>query len=176
MDSIVSTPSEENKTLLSGIKVKDLIKAIENNKCSNKTSNDVHKTNLNASVLNDINNINNHGETDDDRVIKLKNQLRNTLDKSFSTTSPSDNNASEFDLPEDESESKHEAKFQTYVKRVRSQIFCLPRRRKEHLFHCCLLVALDRCTPYVKSKFPENVRRILNEILTYFHFNFFFCV
>lgn len=60
--------------------------------------------------------------------------------------------------PEDASKDEITNKFETYVKTVR--IYAKPGvKRDEHLFDCCLLVGLNKRTPYIKMKFPENVSK-----------------
>lgn len=49
------------------------------------------------------------------------------------------------------------SKFEKYVKRIRSKVYTRELWRKEQLFHCCLIVGLNRRTPYIKEKFPEHV-------------------
>lgn len=150
MDSIVSTPSEENKNL--SLSVKDLIKAIETSSCSNRTKN-THKFKSNPIDVKNNENRQLHAlALSYDRVKKLEDQLKNTLEKTFSTLS--EGNISKLSEEEDE---KHTSKFQMYVKKIRGKT-CWLRPKKDHLFHCCLLVALNRSTPYVKSKYPLDVQ------------------
>lgn len=101
-----------------------------------------------------------------DRIKELENQLRKTLDRTFSDKTNMDTcsehscsgcSASE-SSPEDASKDEITNKFETYVKTVR--IYAKPGlKRDEHLFDCCLLVGLNKRTPYIKMKFPENVSR-----------------
>ncbi|KAF5273928.1 hypothetical protein FQA39_LY01043 [Lamprigera yunnana] len=147
MDSILSTPSEENKNL--SVSVKDLIKAIETNSCTNtemyRKSNPI-----------DIRNKENHTygmALSCDRVRYLEDQLKTTLERSFAALS--EGNISK--LGDEEDEKKQTSKFQTYVKKIRSKAK-LSKPKQDYLFDCCLLVALNRSTPYVKSKFPHDVQ------------------
>lgn len=98
-----------------------------------------------------------------DRIKELENQLRKTLDRTFSdrTTLISMDACSETSCSGcSATESGHEDeivnKFETYVKTVR--IYAKSGvKRDEHLFDCCLLVGLNKRIAYIKMKFPDNV-------------------
>lgn len=101
-----------------------------------------------------------------DRIKELENQLRNTLDKTFSDKminmdTCSENSCSGCSATESSHEDAKDEitnKFETYVKTVR--IYAKPGvKRDEHLFDCCLLVGLNKRTAYIKMKYPENVSK-----------------
>ncbi|KAF5308702.1 hypothetical protein FQR65_LT06063 [Abscondita terminalis] len=143
MESVVSTPSEENNLSVS---VKDLIKAIETSSIKSRKPK--------SPPINIKPNANGHlygVAMSYDRVKKLEDQLKTTLEKSFAV---SEGNISKLGEEEDE---KHTSKFQTYVKKIRSKA-CLIKPKKDNLFSCCLLLALNGKTPYVKSKYPLDVQ------------------
>lgn len=157
MDSSISSPSEENKTLVSNTKVKELISAIEN--CNKSV---VSRTNSNSSTT-EKNNHNNTLITNNDHIKKLETHLKNVCEKSFTLPSPNNHESSDIDVDEDSENKKETKKFKTYVQRIRSKIFNSSPSKKDHLFYCCLLVALDRSSPYVKSKFPQTVSILFYE-------------
>ncbi|KAK5644878.1 hypothetical protein RI129_006178 [Pyrocoelia pectoralis] len=148
MDSIVSTPSEEGKNLPS---VKDLVKAIEQS-----TPNRSHLYSMKSSPVDIKNKENTPLALSYDRVKKFESDILKTLERSLMARS--EGNISELNFNEDEIEDKQQiSKFQSYVKNVRNQLKLL-RPKKDRLFDCCLLVALNRTTPYVKSKYPPAVQ------------------
>lgn len=150
---MASTPSEENKTMVNNMKVKDFVKVIESSKSNGISPSDAN------------NRDNGELPTSDYRIKKLESQLKTTIDKCFSSNlddqvQPGDDNNSESELIEEPSNMGETHKFETYVKRVRSRVYCKSPKKKHHLFHCCLLVALNRNIPYIKSKYPENVSNL----------------
>ncbi|KAB0794941.1 hypothetical protein PPYR_11780 [Photinus pyralis] len=147
MDSIVSTPSEEGKNLPS---VKDLVKAIEH---SSPNQSQLYK--MSSSPIDIKNKENAPIALSYDRIKKFESDFAKTLQQSL--IARSEGNISELNFNEDEVEDKQQiSRFQTYVKNIRNRIKLL-RPKKDRLFDCCLLVALNRTTPYVKSKYPTTV-------------------
>lgn len=145
VESQSSTPVDENRKNHTN-KIKDIIQSFESKNTKQRNGKQPRK------------------EDAKDRIKELENQLRKTIDKTFSCkmdkkdccgeNSCSCGSANESNSEENKDDITN--KFETYVKTVR--VYAQPgSRRDKHLFDCCLIVGLNKRTPYIKMKYPEHV-------------------
>lgn len=155
----MSTPSEENHNFPKN-NIRDIIKIFESAKFNSPEKQTFLKSKTNANVLEDIFSKQEFfmEEQGSNEVCSSEKQFENTANVLNNTEKRSDNGFSKTSRHRSQSKDRIVDKFETYVRNVRIYSEVEKVENEKHLFTCCLLVGLIGKAPYIKSKFPKNVR------------------